>query len=108
MLFKQARERISTGQLNRVVREAIQRNPPPSYKNRRPKIFYATQVGIQPPTIVMFCNNPKGISKPYRRYLLGVVRDHLSYGEVPIKLYLRSRQTSDSRDEIDRELTASE
>ena len=97
MLFKQSRERISTGPLNRVIREAIGRNPPPMHKHRRPKIYYATQVGIQPPTVVMFCNNPKGISKPYRRYLLGVVRDNLDYGEVPIKLYLRARSVGDER-----------
>ncbi len=56
----------------------------------------------------MFCSNPSGISKPYRRYLLGVVRDHLSYGEVPIKLYLRPRRSGDDRNEIDKSLTTSE
>ena len=108
MLFKQSRERIATGPLNRVLREAILRNQPPLHKNRRPKIYYATQVGVQPPTVVMFCNNPGGISKPYRRFLLGVVRDNLDYGEVPIKLYLRRRTTGDKRDEIGKMLTASE
>ena len=62
---------------------------------------YATQVASQPPTIVLFCNNPKALSQPYRRYLLGVFRDRLEFGEVPIKLYLRKRVSSDKRDEID-------
>lgn len=100
MLFKQSCARVPTGQLNRMVRDAIQRNPPPIHRNRRPKIYYATQVGMQPPTIVLFCNNPKAISKPYQRYLLNAFRDELSFEEVPIKLYLRKREKSDVRDDL--------
>lgn len=100
MLFKQSRERLSTGQLNRIIREAIERNPPPVYQNRRPKIYYATQVGVQPPTIVLFCNEPAAFSKPYQRYLLGALRDNCDFDEVPIKLYLRKRTSDDSRDDI--------
>jgi GTP-binding protein len=100
MLFKQSRLRTSTGQLNRLVRAAIDHNPPPMYQNRRPKIYYATQVGVQPPTIVLFCNEPKAISRPYQRYLLGVFRDELETQEVPIKLYLRKRSSEDTRDEV--------
>ncbi|MCA9245814.1 MAG: ribosome biogenesis GTPase Der [Planctomycetales bacterium] len=100
MLFKQSRERVSTGKLNRLVKAAMELNPPPLYKHRPPKIYYATQVGTQPPTIVLFCNEPASISKPYQRYLLSVFRDQLSFGEVPIKLYLRRRADNDQRDEI--------
>ena len=101
MLFKQSRERVSTGRLNRLLREAILRNPPPVFKNRRTKIYYATQVGVQPPTIVLFCNNPKALSKPYQRYLLGILRDELPFAEVPIKLYIRRRLSGDQRNEIE-------
>jgi GTPase len=101
MLFKQSRQRLTTGQLNRMLRDAVQRNSPPLYQNRRPKIFYGTQVGSQPPTIVLFCNEPKAIAKNYQRYLLGAVRDSMNFEEVPIKLYLRRRQASDSRDDVD-------
>lgn len=100
MLFKQSRERVSTGQLNRMVRDAIRHSPPPMHQNRRPKVYYATQVGIQPPTIVLFCNQPSAFTKPYRRYLLNRLRDELEFPEVPIKLYLRKREKSDSRDDI--------
>ncbi|MDH3718954.1 MAG: ribosome biogenesis GTPase Der [Planctomycetota bacterium] len=100
MLFKLSRKRITTGVLNRVVRAAIQRNPPPLHENRTPKIYYAVQVGTQPPTIVLFCNRPQAFSQPYRRYLLGVMRDHVEFAEVPIKLYLRKRSETDTRDEI--------
>jgi GTP-binding protein len=100
MLFKQARSRVSTGQLNRMVKDAVRQNPPPSARNREPKIYYATQVGIQPPTIVLFVNDPQLISKTYQRYLLGKFRDELSFNEVPIKLYLRRRHPADVRDDV--------
>ncbi len=90
-LFKQSRSRVTTGQLNKLVQAAMDHSPPPLFQNRRPKIFYATQVGTQPPTIVAVCNNPKAFSVQYRRYLLGVFRDQLPFGEVPIKLYLNKR-----------------
>jgi GTP-binding protein len=107
MLYKQASARVATGQLNRLVRSALEYSPPPLYKNRRPKVYYATQVATHPPTIVLFCNNPQALSQPYRRYLLGVFRERLPFGEVPIKLYLRRRESYDQRDEIDSQLGAS-
>jgi GTPase len=101
MLYKQAGERVGTAQLNKVVRTALEANPPPLFQNRRPKIYYATQVGTEPPTVVMFCNEPKAFAEPYRRYLLGALRENLPFAEVPIKLYLRKRQPGDTRAEID-------
>ena len=95
MLFKQARQRVSTSDLNKLLRAAIEANPPPIYQNRQPKIYFATQVGVQPPTIVLFCSNPTGIPATYRRYLLGVFRERLPFHEVPIKLYLRRREERD-------------
>ena len=101
MLFKQARTRITTSQLNKLVRAAIERNAPPTYQNRRSRIYYATQVADQPPTIVLFCSDPRAVSQQYQRYLLGTLREQLGFGEVPIKLYLRQREQTDHRDEID-------
>jgi len=100
MLFKQARQRVKTGELNRLVRRALDHNPPPLHRHRRPKVFYAAQVSSEPPTIVLVVNNPASFSPQYRRYLLGVFRDQLSFGEVPIKLYLHRRRQDDRRDEI--------
>jgi len=91
-VFKQAGERISTGRLNRIVRAAVVANPPPFRKNRRPKIFYATQVDTFPPTIVLKCNHPQLFSPSWKRYLLGVFREELPFREVPIKILMRARQ----------------
>ncbi|MEO2012721.1 MAG: ribosome biogenesis GTPase Der [Pirellulaceae bacterium] len=100
MLFRQSCDRVSTGKLNRLVQKAIDHHPPPMRRHHRPKIYYATQVSVQPPTIVLMCNDPKGFSHAYRRYLLGVFRDQLSFGEVPMKLYLQRRRSNDERNDL--------
>lgn len=95
MLFRQSRQRVSTATLNKIVRAALQRNPPPlSSMHRLPKIYFATQVDIQPPTIVLVCNEPSAFGETYRRYLLNALRDELPFAEVPIKLLLRKREST--------------
>lgn len=106
MLFKQAKERISTSMLNKLVKAALERHEPPLYQLKRPKIYYATQVASEPPTIILVCNQSQGFSNQYRRYLLNFLRDHLPFGEIPIKLYLQPRKRDDQRDEIQGEGTA--
>jgi len=101
MLFKQSRIRVGTADLNKLVQAALAHNPPPVVRHRRPKIYYGTQVAIQPPTIVLFCNDPKAFPATYRRYLLGVFRDQLPFGEVPIKLYLRRRESTVPEEDAD-------
>jgi GTP-binding protein len=102
MLYKQSRERISTPKLNRLVKEALVKHPPPMASNkRRPKIYYASQIGIEPPTIMLKCNNPDAFSKTYQRYLLGVLRDSLDFGEVPIRLVLEKRGSTDPNETLE-------
>jgi len=93
-IAKQARMRVSTSRLNQLVRQAVVRNHPPMRANREARIYYATQVATEPPTIVVKCNDPKVVDKSWRRYLLGVFRDQLPFAEVPIKVYYRSRSGS--------------
>ncbi len=107
MLFKQAQERVSTSMLNRLVKAALERHEPPLHQLKRPKVFYATQVATEPPTIVLVCNNPQGFPAPYRRYLLGFLRDHLPFGEIPIKLYMQPRKRGDERDEVQSQINKS-
>jgi GTP-binding protein len=90
-LMKQAGARVSTAEINRVLRHALTQQAPPLQQNRRPKIYYGTQVATHPPTIVLFTNGPELFADSYRRYLLKTFRDHLPFSEVPIKLYLRNR-----------------
>jgi GTP-binding protein len=103
-LHKQASLRVSTGDLNRVLRQALKQQPPPLRQNRRPKVFYGTQVASTPPTIVLFTNGPELFDNTYHRYLLRTFRDQLGFGDVPIKLYLRHKRREDQApmDALDR------
>ncbi|HMF19372.1 MAG TPA: ribosome biogenesis GTPase Der [Gemmataceae bacterium] len=91
-LHKQASARVGTGDLNRVLREAMAQQAPPQRQNRQAKIFYATQAASNPPTIVLFTNGPQLFDNTYQRYLLKMFRDHLPFREVPIKMYLRHKK----------------
>ena len=93
-LFKQANHRATTGELNRVLGEAVRRRSPRPRHGRIGKFFYATQVAVAPPTIVVFCNDPDLVDAPYRRYLANALRDRLPYSEIPIRLRLRPRSRS--------------
>ena len=90
-IYKQARTRVPTGHLNRVLRAAVKNWPPPMRQNRTPRILFATQVATEPPTIVIKCNAAELFDEDYKRYLLGVFREQLPFKEVPIKLYFRSK-----------------
>jgi len=90
-LHKQAGTRVPTSRLNRVVQAALERQAPPVRHNRTPRIFFATQVAVHPPTIVLFTNGPELFDKPYLRFLLKWFRDHLPFCEVPIRLLLRDK-----------------
>lgn len=105
-IAKQAQVRVSTSMINTVVRAAVLNNRPPMRANKQPKIYFGTQVGTEPPTIVLKCNHPTLLDKSWQRYLLGVLREELPFKEVPIKLYLRTRgkdgaDTDASLDELD-------
>src|SRR5207253_1406947 len=90
-LYKQAGTRVNTGDLNRAVRLAVETNAPPMRDNRSPRIYYATQVGTNPPTIILFTNGPDLFDETYVRYMAKVLRDSFAFSEVAIKLVLRAR-----------------
>lgn len=90
-LHKQAGVRVGTGDLNRAIRAALEANTPPIRNNRQPKIFYATQIGTYPPTIVLFTNGAELFDDTYIRYLTKVLRDHFHFSEVALKVVLRSK-----------------
>jgi GTP-binding protein len=90
-LHKQAGIRVNTGDLNRVIRQAIEANSPPLRNNRQPKVFYATQTEVHPPTVVLFTNGPDLFDDTYLRYLTKCLRDAFPFSEVAIKLVLRAK-----------------
>jgi GTPase len=92
-VWGERRKRIGTGELNRLLAEATARQVPPAVKNRRPKLFYATQAGIEPPTFIFFANDAELIHFSYKRYLENRIRDVLGFHGAPIRLVFRNRGT---------------
>ena len=83
--------RIATGMLNDVLGEATMRTQPPSDKGKRLKIYYMTQIGVTPPTFVIFCNNAELFHFSYQRYLENCLRETFGFVGTPIKLIIRER-----------------
>jgi len=90
-LHEQAGKQIGTGQLNSALQKAISKRAPYTKSAKEGKIFYATQLGVHPPHIVVFVNDPKLFTEDYRRYILNSLRESLGLDEVPIKMTLRVR-----------------
>ena len=96
-LFRQARTRVSTGELNRAVEQALGERPPAvRRRTKRPKVYYATQVSVAPPTLVFFINDPTLIDDQYRRFLVRRFRELLPFVEVPMRLLFRSHRQQSS------------
>ena len=82
--------RVSTGAVNRWLREALERHTPPLVQGRRIKIRYATQTSSRPPTFVLFANtSADDVPESYLRYLAGSLRETFDLPGVPVRLHLR-------------------
>ncbi len=98
-----ASRRAGTGELNRVVRAAVERQAPAIKGNRRFKILYATQVNetgpsaIKPPQFILFVNDPSLLPDSYVNYLCARIRDKWEFPGLPILLRLRGREGKNAR-----------
>lgn len=93
-LDRQAQSKVTPRTLNWVLRQAVERYPLPANGRQVPQIQHATQVAVAPPTIVIHVNSTTLFDHAYQRYLLNVIRQHLPFHDVPIKLHLRSRRAT--------------
>jgi GTP-binding protein len=89
------RRRIPTAELNAVLRRAFAKHGPAVVRHKRLKLLYVTQAGIEPPTFVLFVNDPAIVHFSYRRYLERAIRESLDFEGTPIKLVLKSRSESE-------------
>lgn len=80
---------ISTGILNRWLRDAVEKHPPPRRVHRLIRIRYMTQISSMPPTMLIFANLPDQIHQTYRRYLENQLRESFGFGGVVIRLLFR-------------------
>ncbi len=96
-LFEQARTRVTTGELNRTLREFTDRLPP-SKLGKRLKVYFATQVEAPPPTIVLVVNDPTLVTTNVQRFLINRFRETLPFEESPIRLIARPRRRDEARE----------
>lgn len=84
--------RLSTSQLNKILRKAQDRHPAPTRAGRPLKIYYGTQVRSDPPTFMLYVNEPDLAHFTYMRYLENRIREEYSFLGTPIRIVLRKRQ----------------
>ena len=98
--------RVGTGQLNRWLEDCVARHQPPVNGVRRLRLYYGTQVGVAPPTIVLSCNNTEAVHLSYKRYLCNQFREVFDVPGTPVRLIFRARgesPASSGDDEEERE-----
>ena len=84
--------RVGTGVLNEIMSEAVAMQQPPTDKGKRLKLFYITQVGVKPPTFVVFVNDRELMHFTYVRYLENRIRDAFGFKGTSLKFIIRQRQ----------------
>ena len=90
-IWAERRKRVPTGELNRMLMAATDRTPPPLVRGKRPKLFYATQAAISPPTFVFFASDASSVHFSYRRYLENRLRESFGFHGTPVRLVFRDR-----------------
>ena len=89
--FENSNKRVQTSVLNDVIIDAQAMNPTTTFNGGRLKIFYVNQVSVQPPTFVLFVNDPTYLHFSYRRYLENRLRDAFGFTGTPIHFICRKR-----------------
>lgn len=91
-VYDHARRRIKSSTLNDVLMDAIAANPTPSTNGKRLRVYYGTQAAVEPPTFVIFVNDPDLMHFSYERYLENRIREAFDFSGTPIHLIKRARK----------------
>ena len=92
MVYANATKRVSIGELNDLIMDAVRINEPPSYNGRRLRFYYSTQASGTPPTFVFFVNDENLLHFSYERYLENTIRTAYDFTGTPIRLILRQKK----------------
>jgi GTP-binding protein len=98
-LANQGRHRVGTPEINRAIERAMTESRPPTRMPREPKIYYGTQTGVSPPTIMLFVNDPRLFGQAFRRFLENRFREVLPYREIPLRIVYKRRKSIFARNE---------
>lgn len=90
-VYEERQKKIKTSKLNEVMLPIFQNTPPPAIKGKYIKIKYCVQLATPSPQFVFFCNLPKYIREPYKRFAENQLRKHFGFKGVPIEVYFRQK-----------------
>ncbi len=90
--YENASKRIKTGQLNEMLSDALLSFEPPTKSGKKAKIKYITEASTNPPTFVLFVNDPKLLNFSYLRYLENRFRERVDFSGTPIKFIVKSKE----------------
>lgn len=93
-----SKKRLTTGQLNKFLERAMQQNHPTMLKGRRLRVYYMTQVDINPPRFILFVNKPALMEESYKKYLTNQLREQFNFVGVPLLFHLKGKK--DSRETV--------
>ncbi len=88
-VLENSNRRVTTGQLNDLILDCVRASEPPSMNGKRLRIKYATQIGVTPPTFVLFVNESALMHFSYKRYLENCIRKTFDFSGTPIKIVAR-------------------
>lgn len=92
-IINERKKRIPTSELNKYFQEILSTINLPIYKGKEIKLYYFTQVGIEPPTFVIYCNYPTAIKDTYARYIERILRNNFIFKGTPIKIYFKKKES---------------
>ena len=91
-VYENQSQRIQSSVLNDLLLEASRLVPAPMVKGKRLRVYYMTQVKSNPPTFVVFCNDPELMHFSYQRFLINQLRENFDFTGTPIKILPRKRK----------------
>jgi GTPase len=99
-VHKHQNQRISTGQLNKFIEQALQTYHPPMIRGKRLRIFYMTHVKTQPPTFILFVNYPNLMLETYKKYLTNKFRETYRFTGNPIVFFMKKRKRENKKEHL--------
>ncbi len=91
-VFENRKKKISTNKLNKELLPILQNHPPPSVKGKQINFKFVTMLPTYKPTFAFYCNHPKYIKEPYKRFVENRLRELYDYSGVPIQLFFRTKK----------------
>jgi GTP-binding protein len=86
-----ARQRVTTGELNRFFVEVLETHPPPTHAGRAPRFYFITQATTSPPIFVIVTSHPDHIQQSYERYVKNAIRKRFGFEGAPLRVVFRRK-----------------